>query len=257
MKASMISRAALIGLTMPLVLAAMAGPALGREKMLHFRQMGVQARFESAAHHSFSAAERTRIQSVLDATHAAVRADFPQLADSLSVTVVPVDRDLSSVGGVAGRADAPGQILIEISTTGEGGTVAAISQGLAAAFAHELHHLVRGWTIMGNHYGPGIAIAAANEGLAVAYSEHLTGQVFAGNRPPEDAVARAWAAEIRALPVDAHYGEWMFAHPDGREGIGYRTGRFIVQRAMENSGRDVISLTSATPEEVWALAGLD
>jgi uncharacterized protein YjaZ len=256
MKHTQIAWAALLALGLPIAGLAAASPALKSGEAVSYYRIGVQARFETAGEFSFSAEQRTRIQSVLDNTHAAVRADFPELADIVEVTVVPVDRDLSSVGGVSGRADAPGRVVIEIITTGEGGVLAAIADGLAPAFAHELHHLVRGWTMMENRYGPGIAIAAVNEGLAVAYAEQLTGRHHEGNAPPGDDVATAWALEIRDLPVNADYGQWMFAHPDGRDGVGYRTGRFIVQQAMEFSGRDAIALTDATPEEVWALAGL-
>ncbi len=256
MKRTQIAWAALLALGLPIAGLAAASPALQPHKSVSYARIGVDARFETAGDISFTAAQRTRIQSILDNTYVSVRTDFPGLADVVEVTLVPIDRDLSAVGGVSGRADAPGRILIEISTQGQGGLDGAIGDGLEAAFAHELHHLVRGWTMMQNSYGPGIAIAAANEGLAVAYSEQLTGRRYAGNAPPADDTAHAWAREIRDLPVNADYMQWMFAHPDGREGIGYRTGRFIVQQAMERSGQDAVALTEATPEEIWALAGL-
>ena len=256
MKRTQIAWAAALALGLPVAGLAAAAPAIQSQKSVSYNRIGVQARFETSGEVSITAGQRTRIQSILDQTYIDVRSDFPDLVDIVNVTVVPVDRDLSSVGGVSGRADAPGRILIEISTQGEGGFDAAIGDGLAPAFAHELHHLVRGWTMMENRFGPGIAIAAANEGLAVAYSEQLTGRHYAGNAPPADEVAHDWALEIRDLPVNADYMQWMFTHPDGRDGVGYRTGRFIVQQAMENSGHDAVALTSATPEEIWAMAGL-
>ena len=216
----------------------------------------ISVSYPGGAADAFSASERRQILDQLRRTHAAVREHFPSLSEEVQVTITAVDRDLASVGGVSGRADAPGAIAIEISSAGQGGVSAAIETGLAPVFAHELHHLVRGWTISGNRYGPGIAIAAVNEGLAVAFSEELTGQAFPGNAPPEDAIAADWAMEIHALPVHAGYGEWMFAHPDGREGVGYRTGHYLVRQAMARSGRDTVSLTEATPEEIWSLSGL-
>ena len=73
--------------------------------------------------------------------------------------------------------------------------------------------------------------------------------------PPEEAIAHLWALEILALPKDANYGKWMFQHPDGREAIGYRTGNFIVRKAMLNSKKSILSLGKYTPEEIWEMAG--
>lgn len=49
----------------------------------------------------------------------------------------------------------------------------------------------------------------------------------------------------------------MFQHPDGRMGVGYRTGRFLEQRAMENSGLDIVALSERTPDEIWAWAEVE
>ena len=202
-------------------------------------------------------AETLRLAEILDATHAAVQADFPALADGVRVELGLMDRDLEMVGGVTGRADAPGEIVISVSTLFPGGTAAAIETGLASTFAHELHHLVRGWTIRGNHFGPGIDIAAVNEGLAVVYAESLTGASFAGNTPPDAQTAQAWALEVRALPRNANYGEWMFQHPDGRMAVGYRAGSFLVREALGGSGLSVIELSEKSPEEIWSLSGVE
>ncbi|EAP88887.1 hypothetical protein OA2633_01024 [Oceanicaulis alexandrii HTCC2633] len=67
----------------------------------------------------------------------------------------------------------------------------------------------------------------------------------------------AWAEEIRALPQNANYGEWMFAHPDGREAIGYRTGAELVRRAMANSGLGIVELSAYSPDEIWRMAGFE
>jgi len=60
---------------------------------------------------------------------------------------------------------------------------------------------------------------------------------------------------VRALPVNADYGQWMFSHPDGREAIGYRIGLELVRRAMQRSGLDIVALSEASPEAIWEMAG--
>ena len=70
---------------------------------------------------------------------------------------------------------------------------------LTRTMYHEMHHLARGWTILGNQFGPGIAIAAVNEGLAEVFAEIESGVELASSEyPPE---ADAWAREILALPA--------------------------------------------------------
>ncbi|MEE2524786.1 DUF2268 domain-containing putative Zn-dependent protease [Hyphobacterium sp. HN65] len=216
----------------------------------------VSAEFQSNEHHTFSAEEIALIDARLDAVHAEVEAVYPALADTVSVTVIPVHRPaLDALGGVTGRAERPGELVVEISVTYPGGIEAAVETGLRTTMAHELHHTVRGWTMQGNHYGHGIQIAVINEGLATVAAEEITGAVNASDLPPEN--IEEWAEEVLALPQRSNYGEWMFMHPDGREAIGYRTGRWVVRQAMERSGLTIEELTDRSPAAIWALAGFD
>lgn len=203
---------------------------------------------------TFSAEERARIDAILDATHAEVAAVFPALAPTIAVSVLPVDRrGLDMLGGVTGRTDRPDQLLIEISRTYPDGVLAAVEGQLATTTFHELHHTVRGWTMQGNHFGRGIQLAVINEGLATVFAEEMTGTMKPSDAPPAD--IEDWAHEVLALPRDADYGTWMFSHPDGRHSIGYRTGRWVVRRAMERSGLDIVAMTDLTPVAIWAMAG--
>lgn len=213
--------------------------------------------YQDSEEHTFSASEKAAIEAILSDTCKQVKSVYPDLADEVSVSVRTLARDLTMVGHVTGMATAPGQVVIMISSLHPESLEAAARDGLAGTFAHELHHLRRGWTIEGNHYGPGIQIATINEGLAVIFAESITGASKPGNMQPDEPTSLDWAREIRALPVDADYGTWMFQHPDGRMGVGYRTGRFLVQRAMENSGLDIVALSERTPDEIWAWAEVE
>jgi hypothetical protein len=197
--------------------------------------------------------ERSRVAEVVVEVEARARMLLSELPPRVRVTVTRVARDLSTVGGVSGRADAPGELLIEISSGSPGDPASA--PGLRNALFHELHHLARGWTIRDNRFGPGIAIAAVNEGLAEVFAETQTGLVLPANEYPEN--VSEWAREIMALPSDANYGAWMFAHPDGRHAVGYRTGRYIVHRALALSGRTVSELSQLSPAEIIELAQLE
>jgi hypothetical protein len=216
----------------------------------------VATEFQSNDLHTFTDAEMNLIDEALEATHAEVEAVFPELADTMSVTVMPVQRPaLDALGGVTGRAERPDALIIEVSVTYPGGIEAAIEAGLRTTVAHELHHTVRGWLMQGNHFGHGIQIAVINEGLATVFAEELTGETNPSDLPPDN--VSDWALEVLALPQRSDYGQWMFVHPDGREAIGYRTGRWVVRQAMENSGLSIEEMTDLTPAAIWALAGFE
>ena len=196
------------------------------------------------------------VREVVRATAAEVARSVDDLLSGLGervrVTVVTIDRDLISVGGVAGRADAPGEVLVELSAAYPGGLDEAVRAGLRSVLYHEFHHLVRGWTIRENRFGPGIPNAVVNEGLASVFAETYSGAHFERFDYPENAAE--WLDELLGLPVDADYNTWMNEHPDGRVAMGYRTGRYVVHEALRRSGLSVLELSELSPERVLALA---
>lgn len=195
---------------------------------------------------------KQRIQTTADEVALAVDRLLPGLGERIDVTIRTIDRDLDSVGGVAGRADAPGEVVVEIAVTYPGGVSEAVRDGLPSVLYHEFHHLVRGWTIRENQFGPGIPIAVVNEGLASVFAETYTGKSYERFDYPDDAAQ--WLDEILSLPLDADYNAWMNEHPDGRIAVGYRTGRYVVHEAMRRSGQSILELSALSPAEVLALA---
>ncbi|MCB1025211.1 MAG: hypothetical protein KDB79_12520 [Acidobacteria bacterium] len=205
--------------------------------------------------HQFSGAEKQLIENIIVSSEKKVRALLPSLPENIKVTLIAIDRNIDIVGGVSGRADAPGEVIIEISKVFPGGITAASKTGLSTTVFHEFHHLSRGWTINGNKFEQGISIAVINEGLAVVFAEIYTGVKQEGNSYTNEAAK--WATEILSLPKDANYAEWMFEHPDGRTAIGYRTGNYIIHQAIANSGKTILELSKLSPDEIWKLAGYD
>lgn len=245
-------------LTLALMLGASGMTAVAvASQQVENAQHAVSISFDAGEGHQFSVSERALISQILDAAYQTTKADFPNLADTVSVEIHPIHRPAVDVlGGVTGRAQRPGVLILEMSVTYPGGLEAAARDGLMRTGLHEMHHLARGWTIEGNAFGPGIAIAAANEGLADVYAEQYEGRETA-YAPLDAETFNAWAEEIRALPRNANYGEWMFAHPDGREAIGYRTGAELVRQAMANSGLSIVEISAHSPDEIWRMAGFD
>ena len=209
--------------------------------------------FEDDGEAGFGDDEKQLISDIITRSEKEVRALLPTLPDVIEVTAVVIDRNIDNVGGVTGRANAPGEVQVSISRVYPGGILAAARKALSANIFHEFHHLDRGWTIQDNKFGPGIPIAAVNEGLADVFSEVYTG-VFFEEANSYPGYADEWLAEIKSLPLDANYGAWMVEHPDGRYAIGYRVGRYIVHQATANSGKDILELSKLTPDEILNLA---
>ena len=210
--------------------------------------------FEDGDGPTFSDTEKELIYGIIIESEAEVRALLPSLATEIEIEVAQIARNIDTVGGVTGRANAPGKILLQLSSAFPGGVSGAAESALALATFHELHHLYRGWTIQDNEFGPGIPIAAVNEGLASVFSEEFTGVYFPESYGYPDDVD-LWLEEILALPADASYSDWVGGeHPDGRDAIGYRVGRYIVHQATANSGAGVLDLGHLSPDEILALA---
>ncbi|MBO0341065.1 MAG: DUF2268 domain-containing putative Zn-dependent protease [Bacteroidota bacterium] len=205
----------------------------------------------------FTPSQKELIREVALESEKEIRALLPTLPDSIKVSLEIVDWDLDMVGGVTGRTETnvPPVVLIQISEKYPGGVTQATQTALKHTIFHEFHHLSRGWAIQDNKYGPGISIAAINEGLAVVFSEDYTGESMEADTPPEAAIAEQWVEEIRSLPLNANYQHWMFQHPDGRLAVGYRTGNYLIRKAMTKSGKDVLELSELTPDEIYQLAG--
>jgi hypothetical protein len=46
-----------------------------------------------------------------------------------------------------------------------------------------------------------------------------------------------------------------FQHPDGSLAVGYRTGNYLIRKAMAKSGKDVLKLSELPPDTIFSFAG--
>lgn len=204
----------------------------------------------------FTESQKDFIREVIINSETEVRNLLPKLPDSIKVIVENVDWDLDIVGGVTGRTEtnSPPLVLVQISNNYKQGIIDSIHAGLKATIFHEFHHLSRGWAIQDNKFSYGIPNAMVNEGLAVAFTEIYTGNINEVNSFTDE--ADNWVREIMALPLNANYADWvMGVHPDGRTYIGYRTGNYLIRKAMTLSGKDILELSELMPDEIIKLAG--
>jgi hypothetical protein len=245
--------------TLILICALTGTPTvLANDTAAWMAEPGLDIQFKDGARYGVKPEEERLITDIITGAEEEVRALVPALPESISVIVTFVDESFDYWGtsmGLNGRSDAPGVVVIDISTGFPGGISAAVNRNLSRLVFHEFHHLARGWTMTGNKFGPGIPIAAVNEGLAVVFSEEYAHGTFEELSDPED--GDLWLQEILALPVDANYGHWMSQHPDGRFAIGYRTGMYLVRKAMVDSGKNILELSDLSPDEILGMVAAE
>jgi len=206
--------------------------------------------------HVFTEEEIVVVKSILLNASKRVRSLLPTGLDKLNIAVRTIDRNLDIVGGVFGRAEAPGEVVFYLSTATKGGVIASARGALESSVFHELHHLHVGWTMVENRYGnpSGIPIASINEGLAQVFSETYTDQYFPKAADyPED--VHEWFEEVLALPKNANYGHWVGGmHPDGRTAIGYRLGRYLIHQVQHKTNKSIVELSDMHAQELIEIA---
>ncbi|MCB0473068.1 MAG: hypothetical protein KDC56_08415 [Flavobacteriaceae bacterium] len=206
--------------------------------------------------YKFTKLQKNAICEVINSSEKEVRKLLPTLPDSIRVVVESVDWDLDIVGGVTGRTEtnSPPLVYLQISNNYQGGVIDSVKKSIRSTIFHEFHHLSRGWAIQDNKFSYGIPNAMVNEGLAVVFSEVYTGNISEVNAFTDE--ADNWVKEILELPLNASYSDWVMGeHPDGRTFIGYRTGNYLVRRAMTISGKNILELSALTPDEIIKIAG--
>ncbi|WP_349355299.1 DUF2268 domain-containing putative Zn-dependent protease [Gracilimonas sp. BCB1] len=220
------------------------------------RTLKIKVHFEESGD-ALTYAEKTVIQQVIRSQVKEVATILENIPDSVIIKVQVTDRDLQTVDGVTGwtsEHDPVGKIVVLISDVYPRGILQAVKDGMKTLIFHEFHHLTRGWSIHQNEHEEGIDNAIINEGLAVVFAEEYTGVRHEVNAYPKE--AREWVEEILELPKDADYSHWVSGeHPDGRKFIGYRTGNYMVRKAMEKSGKSILELSELGSIEIFELAG--
>ncbi len=196
-------------------------------------------------------ATRNLIREIAITTDAEVRNHLPELAEDIVLQVWHSDEVIPETGEL-GISMAPGEIAWVVDAEDPRGPASIARAQLRPTMFHELHHQVRGWTQQGGLIGEGLLDAVVSEGLATAFERDA-----AGSSPPwgdYPAEVADWVTEVLALPDDADFMQWMILHDDGRRWIGYRTGTYIVDRAMSASGRTAAQLAATPTADILRLA---
>jgi len=203
--------------------------------------------------YAFGDEERRVIRAVATATVTEIASILPDTPERIDLVVQAGPQVIPETGD-GGAALAPGRIGWTVDPDRPGGVLAIARARLRSTLFHEVHHLVRGWTIEAGTAGGRLIDAAASEGMATAFERDAAGwNPPWGDYPPE---AGAWIEELLDVDGMASYATWMFQHPDGRRWIGYRAGTWLADRAIAASGRSAAELVDTPTEEILDLAGV-
>lgn len=126
---------------------------------------------------------------------------------------------------------------------------------LRGAVFHELNHAAY-FAAISPEKDLSLVEDAIFEGLATVFERDYSG----GSKPAfsnyeNDVVMREWLSEITDLgEAKDKLNNYKLIHPDGRRWISYKTGTWIVDRAIAKSGKSVINLSQIALLETLALA---
>lgn len=204
--------------------------------------------FYVADGYHFSQAERRGIEDLAEATAVEARRVLPALPHHLSVRVYAGTRVIPETGE-AGEVVPPSTVIWTVDPAHAGGVLTVVHTWLRASLLHEFHHLVRAQT------SPSTSLMdeVVTEGMATVFERDVTGASPLWGLYPDD--VGDWVKELTALPPDVGRDYWLRArHPDGRRWIGMRAGAYLVDRAIQASGRSAAALVSTSTRELMDTA---
>jgi hypothetical protein len=210
----------------------------------------LEVRF-SDADDDFTAAEQAVIVAVAERAELLTRSRLPALRETIRLEVRASTAVLELTGEV-GFAESPSTIWWRVDPSRDAATVARSS--LLHTFLHEAHHavrLIRYPSMLSSDWYDN----AIFEGLATVFERDEADFVPPWGEYPDDEI-EAWADELFSQPIDEHFNEWKFEHPDGRQWIAYRVGAWVVDRAVAESGRSAADLVWESNEAIVRMAGL-
>ena len=196
----------------------------------------------------FSADEIEHIEELAGSIEAEVRRLLPALPESIFLEV-RTEVQAYTASGATGAAVGSNRIAWVVDTQRSDEVVSIANATLRGILFHELHHLARGCFQGYESFIDG----AVCEGMATVFARDFgSAEQSWATYPPDVA---DWFYEVRDLPASATTGEWMFFHSDGRVRIGYKVGTYLVDRAMQATGKTSAQLTNVSSPEVVRLAG--
>jgi len=210
--------------------------------------------WEEAEKKGFSQAE---VEGVVKAAYNRASKLLPTLSTNLNIVIRPNKNNYIKETGDNGYTYDSELVIIEFSPTLPYGKEDLIKNMENAVF-HECNHAARyRWLYSQGVFEPSIVDAGIHEGLATVFAGQYANGISPWGKYEDDETMNKWLEELRQADKNGeHWKDWGFDRADGRKWVGYKTGTWIVDKAIQNSGKSVIDLTSILSKDITELASL-
>jgi hypothetical protein len=173
---------------------------------------------------------------------------LPTLSEQLNVVVRPHTKFIPEYG-IGGYTHDSEYFDVTFDKTAQKGATAMLEYMHETVF-HEANHAAR-WNSV--DYDDRFIASVVFEGLATVFEREYTDADPLYGKYDNDQTMQQWFDELCEVVWDM-YDEYFYNHPDGRRWIGYKTGTWLIDRAVENSGKSVIELTTLPIDEILGYA---
>lgn len=181
------------------------------------------------------------------------KALLPTLSDHLNVVIRPNETGIIPEYGTGARTHDAEFIEIWFDKNVPHGAKKTL-ESLRQTVFHETNHAAR-WSSIPEDYR--LIEGAIFEGLATVFEREYAGYKPLYGAYEDDATMHEWLHEIQAAKEDwGQRDALFFDHPDGRRWIAYKSGTWIIDHAIKNSGKSIVELTVLPADNIMHLAGI-
>jgi len=177
---------------------------------------------------------------------------LPTLSDYINVVVRPNDSGIMPETGTGAYTHDSEFIEITIDKTVPHGAEDMLKSLYEIPF-HEGNHAARYNVVP---YDDRFIVSAIYEGLATVFERE-----YSGYKPPygnyeDDETMAKWFEELKTADWGQR-SEMMFMTKDNRRWVGYKTGTWLVDKAIKNSGKSIVELTTLPADDIFKFAGVE
>lgn len=196
--------------------------------------------------------ERATVTLIADSTAREVRSRLPQLPRELALRVQAGQPfEVDDVTGDTTAGLSPNTVMWTVDPRHTGGVLGVALRELRVSLFHAWHHMVRDAALRQDN----MLDRAVREGLAIAFERDCAHSLNPrGLYKPEVA---AWVDELRQAPDELTIDEWTERHAHGRRWVVAQVGTYLVDRALQASGKSASQLASTPTAAILALGQRD